>query len=98
MRIEHVAMYVCDLERAHDFFVIFFDGKANCGYLAACILTESEFERIENPDSYRTMKLPIKGIKKISHLKNIDTEAYAQMVKSFQMLQKEGLFLESIDL
>lgn len=75
-------------------------GKYACSimYLAACILTESEFVRIENPDSYRAMKLPMKGIKKISRLKNIDVEAYAQMVRSLQMLQEEGLFLESIDL
>ena len=32
MRIEHVAMYVCDLERTRDFFVKYFDGKANSGY------------------------------------------------------------------
>ena len=32
MRIEHVVLYVCDLERARDFFVKFFDGKSNGGY------------------------------------------------------------------
>ena len=32
MRIEHVALYVCDLEKARDFFVRFFDGKSNEGY------------------------------------------------------------------
>ena len=32
MRIEHVALYVCDLERTRDFFVKYFDGKANSGY------------------------------------------------------------------
>jgi len=32
MKIEHVAMYVTDLEGARDFFVKYFDGKSNGGY------------------------------------------------------------------
>ncbi|MBQ9007721.1 MAG: VOC family protein [Clostridia bacterium] len=32
MKIEHVALYVCDLERARDFFVTFFGGTSNSGY------------------------------------------------------------------
>ena len=32
MKIEHIAMYVNDLEKARDFFVEYLDGKANDGY------------------------------------------------------------------
>ena len=32
MKIEHIAMYVNDIERARDFFITFFDGKSNDGY------------------------------------------------------------------
>ena len=32
MKIEHVAMYVNDLEKARDFFVEYLGGKANDGY------------------------------------------------------------------
>ncbi len=32
MRIEHVAMYVCDLEKARDFFIKYLGGKSNDGY------------------------------------------------------------------
>ena len=32
MRIEHVAMYVNDLEKTRDFFVKYLDGKPNDGY------------------------------------------------------------------
>ncbi|MBQ2207587.1 MAG: VOC family protein [Treponema sp.] len=32
MRIEHIAMYVNDMEESKDFFVKYFDGKANDGY------------------------------------------------------------------
>ena len=32
MKIEHIAMYVNDLERAKDFFVKYFEAKSNDGY------------------------------------------------------------------
>lgn len=32
MKIEHIAMYVNDIEDARDFFVKYLDGKANDGY------------------------------------------------------------------
>ena len=32
MKIEHVAMYVNDLEQARDFFIKYLDGKSNDGY------------------------------------------------------------------
>lgn len=32
MKIEHIAMYVNDLEGTRDFFVKFFDGRSNDGY------------------------------------------------------------------
>lgn len=32
MRIEHIAMYVNDLEKARTFFTKYFDGKSNEGY------------------------------------------------------------------
>lgn len=32
MRIEHIAMYVEDLEKARDFFMKYFDAQSNAGY------------------------------------------------------------------
>lgn len=32
MKIEHIAMYVVDLEKAKEFFTEFLEGKANSGY------------------------------------------------------------------
>lgn len=32
MKIEHIAMYVNDLEKARDFFTGYFNGRANAGY------------------------------------------------------------------
>ena len=38
MTIEHIAMYVNDLEKARDFFVKYLDGKSNDGYYESCIV------------------------------------------------------------
>ena len=32
MRIEHIAMYVNDIEQAREFFMKYLDGKSNDGY------------------------------------------------------------------
>lgn len=32
MKIEHVALYINDLEKARDFFIKYFGGKSNDGY------------------------------------------------------------------
>lgn len=73
-------------------------GRCVCGvmYLATCLLTDTNYERIEDPEAYRSIKLPLKSIKKISRLKNIDTMAYAYMIKSIQLLQEKGYYRESI--
>lgn len=65
-------------------------------YLATCIMTKNEYERIENPDAYRTVKLPIQGVKKVNSLRNIDPEAYAYMVRAFQMLLDYGLYKNGV--
>lgn len=66
-------------------------------YLAANILTgQTEYERIDNPDDYRDVQLKLKGIKKISSLRNINPLSYAYMVKSFQLLNENGLYTESV--
>ena len=66
-------------------------------YLAANLLTESpEYVRIEEPNEYRDIQLKMKGIKKVSGLRNTNPAAYAYMIKSFQMLQEVGLYVDSI--
>lgn len=67
-------------------------------YLATCILTkQNKFERISHPEEYTNYHLNIKGIKKISSLRNIEPLAYAYIVKSFQLLNEKGLYLESLE-
>ena len=67
-------------------------------YLATNLLTKQpEFVLVANPEEYRNVRLPIKGIKKISSFRNTEPVAYAYMVKSIQMLQEIGLYAEGIE-
>jgi hypothetical protein len=66
-------------------------------YLAANLLTgQTDYERIEDPDNYRNVQLKMKGIKKISSIRNTDPLAYAYMVKSLHLLNEYGLYTESV--
>lgn len=66
-------------------------------YLAACLLTKQpEYVRIDNPEEYRTAQLKMTGIKKISSSRNTNPLSYAYMVKSIQLLNSAGLYLDSI--
>ena len=65
-------------------------------YLAACILTGQEYERISDPDEYRDIPMKMQGIKKISAMRNADPMAYAYMVKSFKILHEIGLYVDSV--
>lgn len=66
-------------------------------YLAANILTgQTKYESISNPEDYKTTNLNLKGIKKISGIRNTNPLAYAYLVKSLQLLNDNGLYMESI--
>ncbi len=66
-------------------------------YLAANLLTgQVDYERISNPDDYRYIQLEIKGIKKISSIRNTNPLAYAYMVKALHLLNENGLYRESV--
>ncbi len=77
---ENVGIYACELL-----------------YLATCLLTkQTEYTRILNPEEYRDVKLNIKGIKKISSIRNVNPLAYAYMIKSMILLNNYGLYRENI--
>ena len=66
-------------------------------YLAANLLThQSDYKIISNPDDYRDIQMQLKGIKKISSIRNVNPLAYAYMIKSLQLLKEEGLYTDSI--
>ena len=58
MRIEHVAMYVHDLEGVKNFFVRFFDAKANDGYHNPRTGLRSYFLSFEDGSRLEIMNLP----------------------------------------
>ena len=66
-------------------------------FLAVNLLTgQTEYERIFRPDDYRNTQLKLKGIKKISSLRNTNPLAYAYLIKSLQLLNENGLYTEGV--
>lgn len=58
MRIEHVAMYVKDIEKAKDFFQLYFDGKPNELYHNKEINFKSYFLTFDNGARLEIMSKP----------------------------------------
>lgn len=59
MKIEHIAMYVDDLEGAKDFFIKYFDGKPNEGYHNEKTGFCSYFLRFDGGARLEIMKSPL---------------------------------------
>ena len=58
MKIEHIAMYVNDLESARDFFVQYFGGRANDGYHNRTTGFRSYFISFDDGARLEIMKKP----------------------------------------
>lgn len=58
MRIEHIAMYVTDLEKAKDFLVTYFGAKSNEGYHNISTNFRSHFLSFENGARLEIMNKP----------------------------------------
>lgn len=58
MRIEHIAMYVMDLEKARDFFVTYLNGRSNEGYHNAKTGFRSYFISFEDGARLELMNRP----------------------------------------
>lgn len=59
MKIEHIAMYVNDLEAARDFFVKYFCGKSNDGYHNPNTDFRSYFITFDDGARLEVMKKPV---------------------------------------
>ncbi len=59
MRIEHIAMYVNDLEAARDFFVRYFNATSNEGYHNKTTDFRSYFLSFDNGSRLEIMKKPV---------------------------------------
>ncbi|MGP1593789.1 MAG: VOC family protein [Treponema sp.] len=58
MKIEHIALYVNDLEKCRDFFVKYFNGKSNDGYHNKTTDFRSYFISFENGSRLELMRKP----------------------------------------
>ena len=58
MKIDHIALYVNDLEKARDFFITYFDAKANQGYHNKNTDFRSYFLSFENYTRLEIMTKP----------------------------------------
>ena len=58
MRIEHIAMYVNDIEQAREFFIKYLDGKSNDGYHNAKTGFRSYFISFEDGARLEIMNKP----------------------------------------
>ena len=58
MNIEHIAMYVNDLEAARDFFVTYLDGHSNSGYTNSSTGFRSYFIRFDDGARLELMTRP----------------------------------------
>ena len=58
MKIEHIAMYVNDLEAARDFFVTYLDGRSNSGYTNRSTGFRSYFIRFDDGARLELMTKP----------------------------------------
>lgn len=65
-------------------------------HLASCLLTGEPFMKISTPEAYRDRVFTMRGIKKISYIRNVDPIAYAHLAESFRLLQEAGFFKDSI--
>ena len=84
MRIEHVALYVNDLEAARDFFVTYLDGKSNDGYHNKTTDFKSFFVSFEDGARLEIMTKP----ELVDHEKEINRTGYAHIAFSVGSKEK----------
>ena len=84
MKIEHVAMYVNDLEAARDFFVIYLDGKSNDGYYNPRTGFRSYFISFDDGSRLELMNKP----EMVDQEKNPNRTGYAHVAFSVGSKEK----------
>lgn len=87
MRIEHIAMYVNDLEGTKDFFIKYFDGKANNGYHNQTTRFRSYFLSFEDGTRLEIMNKP----EMVDTRKNILQTGYIHIAFSIGSKEKVDL-------
>ena len=92
MVIEHVAMYVNDLEKARDFFVSFLNGKSNDGYYNEKTGFRSYFISFDGGARIEIMNKPCMSDDK----KDLDRTGYAHLVFSVGSTERVDELTEQI--
>ena len=92
MRIEHIAMYVCDLERAREFFVKYLGGESNNGYHNQKTGFRSYFISFENGARLEIMTKP----DIIDHDKALNRTGYAHIAFSLGSKEKVDQLTEKL--
>ena len=85
MRIEHIAMYVNDLEEARDFFVKYFNAIANDGYHNKTTDFRSYFLSFDDGARLEIMKKPVME----DSVKDLNRTGYIHI--AFSVGSKEGV-------
>lgn len=92
MRIEHIAMYVHDLEGVKNFFVRFFDAEANEGYHNPRSGLRSYFLSFEDGSRLEIMNLPQMGEQK----KNLARMGYIHIAFEVGSREKVDMLTEKL--
>lgn len=92
MRIEHIAMYVHDLEGVKNFFVRFFDAEANEGYHNPRSGLRSYFLSFEDGSRLEIMNLPQMGEQK----KNLARMGYIHIAFEVGSREKVDILTEKL--
>ncbi len=87
INIEHVAMYVSDLELVRDFFVKYFDAKSNAGYHNLNTEFRSFFLTFEGGSRLEIMNKPNLEERKLDLLEQKEKMGYVHL--AFQLGSKE---------
>ncbi len=61
---------------------------ANIIYMAACIMTETPYERIDSYEKYADEKLTQSDLKKLSRMRKAQPMQYAYLVKADRLLRE----------
>ena len=92
MRIEHVALYVNDLEAAKDFFTLYLDGKSNDGYHNKTTNFRSYFISFENGARLEIMTKP----EMADNNKDLNRTGYAHIAFSVGSKEKVNELTERL--
>ena len=92
MKIEHIAMYVNDLEATKDFFIKYFDAKSNSGYHNNATGFQSYFLSFEDGARLEIMNKP--GMKDLE--KDTARTGYIHIAFSVGSKEKVDLLTEKL--